>query len=139
MTQFIRDTGHDPRVVKDMPGLFRYINYMLGFDPFVGNQRRSLQTRLGEEMKAQGWTLDDMAKTVRYVKRYKKKVTAPWGITFYVWEAKRWEEEVDTYDLQTKVALAMSSETDEVWLRRLALAKGKALQAVYQRWEEERG
>lgn len=141
MTGFVHNTGQDPREVKDSAGWLRYVQRTLGLGTPVGRQRIVLQKRIKDEMEAQDWTWGDLTKATRYVKRFKSNETihSPFFILYFVREAKKWEEETDTFELQTKVAAAMTVETDPAWLRRLALAKGKALEKVYQMWEEERG
>lgn len=136
---FVTSTGYDPRKVTTIPEFVQYAAKELGCSTPVGKQRFILYNHIKAEMQAQEWTLNDLIKTVRYCKAFHKEIRSSYGILYHVWAATKWVEEEDHFDLQMKVAEALQIETDEVWLRRLSLASGKALSRVYDNWLEERG
>lgn len=131
-------TGEDPNEYRSPAGFTRYAHRLLGVEMPVYKGRGIWHAKLMEEKEANGWVWDDLAKTVRYLKAHNKHVGSVFGILYYVDKAKAWSEYLDEYDLQAKVAEAMSEEEDETWRRRLSLAKGKALSRVYEQWRIQR-
>ena len=136
------ETGErlQPHMVKTVPMFTRYAQQEIGVDLPLGNGRRQGWMKFcKEEMTLQGWEIRDLVTAVQYVKHFNKTCRTPQGILWYVRDAKEWAKRVqaivDSDNLHVKVAEALQSEDDEGWVRRLTLAQGKALQAVYQNWE----
>lgn len=128
----------DPDVVTGAQAFTRYARAMLGCKVPVGTTDRGLwYTQLSSEMEAQGWSWADMVKTVQYVNRKGIRIRKVFGVFYFVQEALKEGEQQEITDLQLKVADAVTSETDEMWVRRLSLAKGKALELVYREWERK--
>jgi hypothetical protein len=104
----------------------------------IGVQKRgAIAKNFKREMEAQGWSLDDLVGTVRWLKREGYHPATLWAIFRFVDQARR--DSIDIRgDLQAKVAVALQRESDPVWIRRLSLAQGQALVAVYRNWLKER-
>lgn len=103
-----------------------------------GTQRSKWFGALKDEMTINGWTWQDMICAVIYVKDRRINLKTPWGLFYHVNDAKAAEDIVESYDLISSVAEAISQEKDQRWLQRLSLAKGKALERVYKEWRMER-
>lgn len=134
-------TGDDdlsPDGVRGPVSFTRYAKAHLGCEVPVFNGRGRWFAQLKEEMEAQGWTWDDMIRTVQYVKGSRIHVEKIHGLLYYVHKAERWAKERENQDLHANVSQAISLESDEMWLRRLRLAKGKALERVYDEWKRAR-
>jgi hypothetical protein len=95
--------------------------------------------QLKDEMAVNGWSFGDLIATVRYIKDQGIRVREPYGIFFHVNAALAAHGKQEEYDLVSAVADALANETDEAWVRRLSLAKGVALERVYEQWRDERG
>ncbi len=127
----------DPTQVDGAQSFTRYARAMLGCEVPVGGKFRGIwYQQLSEEMEVQGWTWDDLTFTVQYLNRRGIVILRVAGILHFVQEALKERKVVEDTDLHLKVAEAMSKETDEGWLRRLSLARGKALGLVYNQWRE---
>ena len=135
---FTYASGSDPREYASPEAFCRYAHRLLGVEIPVARFRTGWYKRLKEEMQAQGWDWDDMAKAVRYMKAHNIHAKRMDYILYHVQKARTWVEEVDSWELQGKVADALKVETDEIWRRRLALARGPALAKIYGQWVEER-
>lgn len=125
--------------VTSIPLLGRYVQQELGLDLPLGSGRRQAWYKFcRQEMEVQGWSLGDVALAVQFIKSRQKSCRTPYGIFWYVAEAKEWYTSrasvLEEESLQTKVAQALRSETDETWARKLSLAQGKALELVYENW-----
>lgn len=124
----------------DSPESFTtYCRQRLGVTVPVGNDRTRWYAQLKSEMEIHNWSWEDVAEAVHYCQRKGIKIRYPYGVLHFVDEAleDRQHQEID--NLHAKVAEALGKETDEVWVRRLSLAQGKALERVYENWRKERG
>lgn len=120
---------------------FQYATYLreqLGVTYPPGSRRSNFLGQLKQEMVANGWSFEDLVQTVEYIKQRRIRIKNPYGVFYHVNDAKAAQDEVDSYDLISSVAVAISQETDQRWLQRLSLAKGKALERVYREWRLER-
>jgi hypothetical protein len=129
----------DKNEARSTAGFTRYAKAKLGCEVPVTSYRGVWFARLNEEMKIQGWTWDDLITAVEYLVWRKIQIHKIEGVLHFVHEAQIWAKERASYDLHAKVAEAMAVETDEVWLRRLSLARGKALERVYDEWKVAKG
>lgn len=124
--------------VTGVPSFTEFAQQELGVGLPIGKGRRAGWMKFcKEEMLTQGWTPLDLANTVLYVKAARKQCHNVYGLLFWVSDAKRWAAARDTVDvssLHAKVAVAIQSETDEDWVRKLSLARGKSLELVYENW-----
>lgn len=128
----------NPRTVTTPLAFTRYARLRLGCDTPVGGKERGLwYQQLAEEMQAQGWTWPDLIRAVEYCNKEGIVVRKIYGVFYYVEKARRAADRHKPIDdLPAKVAEALAKETDEDWVRRLSLAKGKALERVYREWSE---
>lgn len=134
-------TGHsdfDRSEASTPLGFTRFCRAKLGCDVPVGSSRRGVwYQRLEEEMEVQGWTWNDMLAAVDYIQNHRIVIRRVEGVLYYVNRALK--EGADAPDLQFEVAKALQTETNQDWVRRLSLAKGKALERVfyqYRDWKE---
>ena len=127
----------DPTEATTPMGFTRFAAAKLGCETAIGGSRAGWYAQLNREMEAQGWSWEDMITTVEYLSWREVRLHKIFGIFFYVAEAKRWKQDMEVHDLQAKVAEAMSLEQDSSWLRRLSLARGRALERVYREWVKE--
>ena len=130
-----------PDMVSTVPAFTRYAQQEIGVDLPLGNGRRQGWLKYcKDEMTSQGWTVQDLVITVQYIKHFNKNCRTPHGILWYVSDARTWSNNSKyleaSEDLHVKVANALAIEKDESWVRRLSLAQGKALQMVYQNWQD---
>lgn len=115
-----------------------YLRENLGLWYGPGSQRTKFFGALRDEMTVNGWSWQDLINAVNYIKQRRIHLKSPWGIFYHVNDAKTTQESQETYDLISAVAEAIAEETDERWLQRLSLARGKSLERVYQEWRSER-
>jgi hypothetical protein len=95
-----------------------------------------------EEMEMQLWSIEDLVRTVDYIKGTNQKCRTLQGILWYVDAARGWKSagvSNDYINLHAKVALALNTESDTIWIRRLSLAQGNVLRGVYAEWEAAHG
>lgn len=104
----------------------------------MGSDRTRWYSQLKREMELHGWSWEDLVAAVEWCRRTGAKVRYPYGVLYYVDQALEAADEGEIQDLQAKVAKALEAETDPVWVRRLSLAQGKALEKVYENWRNER-
>jgi hypothetical protein len=116
-----------------------YLREQLGLSFPPGGRRKAFLGQLKDEMELNGWSYQDLIATVAYVKAQNIRVKEPYGIFFHVNAAISGAAKQEEYDLVSGVAQALSEETDETWIRRLSLAKGRALEKVFEQWRNERG
>lgn len=118
--------------------LSMFASQELGIEIPIGPKRRSIwYGHLKEEMAVQGWSWGDLAATVVYLRNHRElSLRSAFGLLYYVKEARRYgymqPPRVD--ELRVKVSEALATESDEHWVRRLSLATGPALSAVYVQW-----
>lgn len=125
--------------LPDSPLTFtQYCQEKLGTDMPVGANRTRWFAQLKQEMELQHWDYEDLVRTVQYIRTEGIAVRYPHGVLHYVKAAKQAVVETSVSDLHTKVAEALGKETDPVWMRRLSLAQGTALEMVYTNWRKER-
>lgn len=127
--------------IHTIPALTMFAQQEIGVDLPLGNGRRQGWMRWCKtEMAEQGWQVEDLVVSVRYIKQFSKPCRSPQGILWYVKDAREWQARAGAYDnhedLHLKVAMAINNEVDETWVRRLSIASGKALEIVYRQWEE---
>lgn len=115
-----------------------YLREQLGVTYGPGGRRKAFLGQVKDEMEMYGWTFPDLIATVQYIKANGIRITDPYGIFFHVNAALAAARKVEDFDLITAVASALAAETDEAWIRRLSLAKGVALERVYEQWAKER-
>lgn len=142
MTRYVRYTGidpFDPTNATTPKGFTTYAKARLGCELPVGKQRAAWYQRLKEEMEIQNWGFKDLVQTVQYILAQQIQVRRIYGIFYHVDDAQRWAKNMVSHDLHAQVAAAMSVEQDEMWLRRLSLAKGKALERVLNEWRKQNG
>jgi len=130
-----------PETVTNVPLFTRYAQQEIGVDLPLGNGRRQGWSKyVKEEMAAQGWEISDLVTSVRFIKTFNKQCRSPHGILWYVKDAREWDarssQHLPQSSLHLKVAEALEKETDDGWARKLSLAKGKALERVYESWLE---
>ena len=128
-------SGHDGKSVATPLAFTRFCREQLGVSVPIGGSRGKWFARLKEEMDVQGWTFEDLVRTVEWIKERGILVKRIDGIFYYVEEAR----ESGDADLPAKVARALEAETDTWWVRRLSLARGRMLKQVYEEWKDERG
>lgn len=116
-----------------------YLREQLGLSFAPGGRRAAFFGQLKDEMELNGWSWKDLIATVKYIKDKQIRVREPYGIFFHVKDALAAGTKQEEYDLVSAVASALAKETDEDWVRRLSLAKGVALERVYEQWRNERG
>ena len=129
--------------VKSSLDLLKYGQQVLGTRMPIGSKRRSVACdRINLEMSVQRWTTEHLLAAVDYMKSRGIQATS-FDFVFYHVEAAikegfmprrptKWD------DLEAAVAEAVALETDEGWTRKLSMARGVALQKVYERWSLER-
>ena len=131
-----------PHDIKNIPDLTEYARQELGISYPVGKGRRESWMHFAkEEMELQLWSIEDLVRTVDYIKGTKQQCRTLQGILWYVDAARGWRTQGrsgDYVDLHAKVALALNVEDDTLWIRRLSLAQGNVLKGVYAEWEAER-
>lgn len=115
-----------------------YLREQLGVSHPPGGRRKAFLGQLVDEMKMNQWSYPDLIATVQYVKDQGIRIKEPYGIFFHVNAALASRGKQQEYDLVSAVAQALAVETDEAWIRRLSLAKGVALERVYEQWRNER-
>jgi len=128
-----------PDMVQTVPMFTKYARQELGLSLPVGNGRRQGWMKFcKDEMEEQGWRFEDLTTAVRFIKSKHKKCDTLYGILWYVKQAREWDRRARDFDpttsLHLKVAAAIQQETDEEWVRKLALADGRALELVYEGW-----
>lgn len=141
-SSYVSQTGIDPldrTEAASLVGFTRYARARLGCETPVAGARGKWYGQLKEEMDAQGWSWEEMIITVDYLCERQIKIPYVYWVFYYVQEANAWSREKELTDLQMKVAEALLTEEDKVWVRRLSLAKGKALERVYREWVKEHG
>jgi len=118
----------------------QFARQMLGVEIPIGQKYRSQwYGRLKEEMEIQGWRWSDLANTVVYLSNHPElPVKRIAGVFYYVREARKYGylKQTGEEELRAKVSEAISRERDEHWVRRLSLATGPAMAAVYAQWLE---
>ena len=110
--------------------------------PVGKGRRESWMHFIKEEIEIQMWSMDDLTRTVDYIKATGQKCRTLQGILWYVDAARGWKRQgrsSDYVDLHAKVAAALNAEHDPAWVRRLSLARGDVLAKVYASWVAERG
>lgn len=118
--------------------LLQYARQQLGIYVPVGRgPRLGLQRSLIKEMEYQGWSIADAVASVKWCKRKGFHPSDIWDVLWHIKEVERAPRH-DPSNLQTKVAEALHAESDPLWRRRLSLAKGMALLAVYEEWTRVR-
>lgn len=115
-----------------------YLREQLGVSYGPGGRRKVFLGQLKDEMAINGWSFQDLIITVQYIKAQAIRIKEPYGIFFHVNAALAAAGKTEEYDLVSAVAQALANETDEAWIRRLSLAKGVALERVYEQWRKER-
>lgn len=134
---FVYSTGYDENDHSSPAAFSRYARKELGVEVPVLKGRSLWYRRLTDEMESQGWDWDDLVKTVRYIKANRIQPENIFQVLYHVQKAQKWVEYMDEYDLHAKVADALAQEEDESWRRRLSLAQGRALEKVYQQWQQQ--
>lgn len=136
--RFVRATGEGGKPTPTAVGFTRYAKDRLGCETPVGLKERAFWfTRLKNEMEAQGWSFEDLIKTVDYLRAEHIRIKVIDGVFWYVDRAKA-EIRIENFaDLQVKVARALLVESDPRWVKRLSLAQGKALERVYVEWSRK--
>lgn len=129
--------------VKSSLDLLKYSQQVLGTQMPIGAKRRSMACeRINLEKSAQRWTNEHLLAAIDYMKARGIQAHS-FDFVFYHVEAAikegfmprrptRWE------DLEAAVAEAVALETDDGWVRKLCMARGVALQKVYEKWALER-
>ena len=138
MYEFIRRSD-----VKSTLDLLTYSQQRLGTQMPITPKRRGLAcARIKEEMQAQRWSHEHLLAAIDYMKS--KGIQArTFDYVFYHVDAAvragflprrptKWD------DLEAGVAEAVALETDDDWIRKLCMARGVALQRVYETWCSER-
>jgi hypothetical protein len=116
-----------------------YLREQLGVTHPPGGRRKAFLGQLVDEMAMNDWSYRDLIATVQYIKDQGIRIKEPYGIFFHVKAALAADSKQEEYDLVSAVADVLANETDEIWIRRLSLAKGVALERVYEQWRNERG
>jgi len=131
-----------PHDIENVPDFTEYARQELGVSyPVGGGRRKAWMHFAKEEMEIQLWSIEDLVRTVDYIKGTKQKCRTLQGILWYVDAARGWKKQGKSnryVDLHAKVALALNVEDDTLWIRRLSLAQGNVLEGVYAEWEAER-
>lgn len=132
------------RDVQKPLDLLTYSQQQIGTPIPIGPKQRSLAVkRLEEEMEAQRWTIDHLVAAIDYMKA--RGINArSFAFTFYHVEPAvkggyMPRQHTNTWDeLGAAVSEAVELEDDSTWVRRLCMARGAALQHVYDQWVRER-
>lgn len=128
-----------PHDVKNIPDLTLYARQELGVSYPVGAGRREAWMHFAkEEMETQLWSIEDLVRTIDYIKGTGQTCRTLQGMLWYVDAARGWKTQgrSNSYvTLHAKVARALNLEGDPLWIRRLSLAQGNVLEGVYAEWE----
>lgn len=131
-----------PHDITNVPEFTEYARQELGVSYPVGKGRReSWMAFAKEEIEIQMWAMEDLVRTVDYIKGTGQQCRTLQGILWYVDAARGWSSQRRStayVDLHAKVARALQVEDDTIWIRRLSLAQGNVLEGVYAEWEAER-
>lgn len=137
---FVSSTGHAERLhandVRNMSNFVMFARQELGVKvPIGGKERGVFAAWMEQEMRLQGWALEDLVAAVVYCKDNPKvRLHHVKGVLYYVDEARSQKKDETVQELRVRVAEALNTETDPTWVRRLSLAQGRALELVYDQW-----
>lgn len=124
--------------------LLTYSQQRIGTPIPIGAKSRGVAlARIKDEMEVQRWTLHHLVAAIEYMKSRGIKARSFDYVFYHVDPAIKNgfmpRTAPTTWDtLEAAVADAVFIEDDPSWIRKLCLARGAALQNVYEQWREER-